>query len=450
MLISGFLFPSPSHQQQSFFVLLISNIVEFLTKTSDHRERNIYNGALAPIGWRSYRPGREIFFLRSEKIDSTDPLAIDGATPLLPEGPPSWPLPDDEVAVALQQAFASGDWGRYHGGSCEELRTQLATYHQSQHVTLCCSGTLATELALRGLKVGAGDEVILAGYDFPGNFRAIEAIGARPVLVDIDADNWCLDPEALDEAISETTRAILVSHLHGGIAPMEQITALAKRYGIAVVEDACQAPGAKIGDRVAGTWGDVGVLSFGGSKLLTAGRGGAILSQHADVHQRIKVYSNRGNDSFPLSELQAAVLLPQLKKLDQRNKSRQNSVDRLLDLLDDSQGLKAIVNGQANRQPCYYKLAFRLTGPLLPTVSRERLIACLQAEGLALDAGFRGFVGRRNTRCRKIGELPHSNQAARNTLILHHPVLLESPETIDRVALAIGKVCRVLGSSSSA
>ncbi len=353
-------------------------------------------------------------------------------------------MQDDEVAAALQGVLASGDWGRYHGACCDRLRGQIAAYHRSEHVTLCCSGTVGVELALRGLKAGPGDEVILAGYDFPGNFRAVEAVGARPVLSDIDAENWSLSAETLGEAISDRTRAIIVSHLHGGLAAMEKIIERARQHGVSVVEDACQAPGAMIGDRIAGTWGDVGVLSFGGSKLLTAGRGGAILTGQAEIHQRIKVFSNRGNDSFPLSELQAAVLLPQLEKLDEQNQFRRISVNQLIGLLDNDLGMRAVAGGGADLQRCYYKLAFYMEPSRFPNASRDQMIACLKAEGLAIDAGFRGFVGRRRSRCNKIGELPLSKLAADNTLILHHPVLLESPETIGRVARAINKVCRAL------
>src|SRR5690606_8468971 len=138
-------------------------------------------------------------------------------------------------------------------------------------------------LALRGLKIGPGDEVLLAGYDFAGNFRAIEAVGARPALIDINPATWCLDVDLLESAIGPETRAVIASHLHGGLVPMRRLMQLASARGIAVVEDACQAPGAIIDGRRAGTWGDAGVLSFGGSKLLTAGRGGAVLTQSAEV-----------------------------------------------------------------------------------------------------------------------------------------------------------------------
>ncbi|MCH8924378.1 MAG: aminotransferase class V-fold PLP-dependent enzyme, partial [Planctomycetes bacterium] len=281
---------------------------------------------------------------RNRPIDSPpDQLALHGGPSVLPAGPPPWPCADEDVRAALESVYADGDWGRYHGRRCGQLIEKLSAYHAVHHVMLCSSGTIAVEIALRGLGVGPGDEVILAGYDFSGNFRCIEAIGARPVLVDVDPKSWSLDPQRVTTALSDSTRAIIASHLHGGVVPMRQLMEIAAERNVAVVEDACQSPGAKVQGRVAGAWGDVGVLSFGGSKLLTAGRGGAILTSREEVHQRAKVFCERGNQAFPMSELQAAVLLPQLDKLDARNKARWESVRRLLDQLVGEKGDRHIL-----------------------------------------------------------------------------------------------------------
>ena len=214
-----------------------------------------------------------------------DRLAIDGGLPAVPEGPPGWPLPDAQIRDIVLAALEDGSWGQYHADFSTRLVDKLCAMHGVHHALTCCSGTFAVELALRGLRVRAGEEVILAGYDFPGNFRAVEAVGAFPVLVDIDPQTWCLDPARLAQAMSSKTRAIIVSHLHGGLADMKQITDIAHGHRLSVVEDACQAQGAQVQGRPAGAWGDVGVLSFGGSKLLTAGRGGAILTGDAAVYQ---------------------------------------------------------------------------------------------------------------------------------------------------------------------
>ncbi|MBP85422.1 MAG: perosamine synthetase [Planctomycetaceae bacterium] len=368
-------------------------------------------------------------------------LAINGGTPTIPDGPPAWPLRDDAVRQAMLAAYEDGDWGRYHGKHVERLTKQLVELHGIDHVLPCCSGTIAVELALRGLKIGDGDEVILAGYDFGANFRCIEAVGARPVLVDIDPATWCLDASRVEEAISTETRAILVSHLHGGLAAMSELRELADKHNLRIVEDACQAQGATIAGRVAGTWGDVGVISFGGSKILTAGRGGAITTPHEEVFQRAKIFNDRGNEAFPLSELQAAVLLPQLERLDERNGLRQQAVQKLLAECGELQGMTPVQLDGAGNAASFYKLAW-LYDEQVNAQSRDAFIAAIQAEGVAIDAGFRGFVRRGASRCRRVGDLNHSSRAADQTVLLHHPVLLGSDSDLQLVATAIKKVLK--------
>lgn len=375
-------------------------------------------------------------------IDSDFRLAIHGGSPVFAEGPPTWPEPDEAVRAALQAAWADGSWGRYDGPYGRSLAQRLAEMHGLPHVRCCCSGTVAVELALRGVQVSAGDEVILAGYDFPGNFRAVEAVGAIPVLVDICRRSWCLDATCLEAAWGPRVRAIIVSHLHGGLAAMPQIRAWADRCNVAVVEDACQAPGAMIDGRLAGAWGHVGVLSFGGSKLLSAGRGGAVLTSRTDVLQRIKIYSDRGNQAYPLSELQAAVLLPQLERLAERNQRRLENATRLVQLCSEFSDLEPFTRDSATNAPSFYKLGWLLAGEQA-AANRDEFLAAVRAEGVALDEGFRSFALRSNRRCRKIGDLPNSREAARATVLLHHPILIAEPPQIERVARAINKVMRV-------
>ena len=342
--------------------------------------------------------------------------------------------------AALEKMSRDGSWGRYHGEHCEQLRAAIAKMHDAEHVALVASGTIAVELALRGLGIGTGDEVILAAYDFPGNFRAIECVGATPVLVDICQHTWCLDAEQLETAISSSTKAVIVSHLHGGLANMRSIESIARKHGISIVEDACQSPGAVVDGRTAGTWGDVSVWSFGGSKLLSAGRGGAVMTRDDRVMQRIKVFAHRGNDAFALSEMQAAVLIPQLKQLAQCNAQRLQNVLRLTEALDGLEALRGLRQNNYENQPAYYKVPWCFEPAVSDPTSREDAIAAFAAEGIAIDAGFRGFAGRSERRCRKHGELKHARAAAQATLILHHPILLENTETIEKLARTMRRV----------
>jgi dTDP-4-amino-4,6-dideoxygalactose transaminase len=376
-------------------------------------------------------------------------LAIDGGTPAFAGEQPRWPPQDVEIREALEQAWADGSWGRYHAEPTERLTAELARRHQAEFVTLCASGTFAVELALRSLSIGPGDEVILAGYDFPGNFRAIEAIGARPVLVDIAQNGWLMDIEQMAAAVSDQTRAVVVSHLHGGLVDLPRVLEMAARYKLLVVEDACQVPGAILAGRSAGGWGHVGVLSFGGSKLLTAGRGGAVLTNNLEAHQRSKIFCQRGNDAFPLSQLQAAVLVPQLERLDERNIFRVRAARRLITATCGLPGLRPI-ELSSTVETALYKVPWRYVAEELGNLPIEQFLAALVAEGVPMDTGFRGFAGRGERRCRKVGDLPYSRRASETTLLLHHPVLLESDDRIDALAQAITKVVRAYSSSSPA
>lgn len=375
-------------------------------------------------------------------------LALYGGEPSVPEGPPSWPLADESVQQALEAAYTDGSWGRYHGPHVESLESRLAAYHSVPFALTCCSGTFAVELALRALRVKAGDEVILAGYDFSGNFRSIESIGARPVLVDIDPLSSSLDATLVEQAIGPDTCAIVVSHLHGGIAPMSSLREIADRRSLQIVEDACQTPGGQVEGRRAGTWGDVGVLSFGGSKLLTSGRGGAIVTAREDIFQRAKSYCEQGNNAFPLSELQAAVLVPQLEKLDARNMIRRENAAFLREKIGGLSGLTPIERTPSESAAGPFKLAWTFDERACE-VSREKFLAAMQAEGIAIDAGFRGFTKRGSGRCRRVGDLAHSARAAESTILLHHPVLLESRATLERVAEAFLKVHAAFSESNA-
>jgi dTDP-4-amino-4,6-dideoxygalactose transaminase len=224
------------------------------------------------------------------------------------------------------------------------------------------------------------------------------------------------------------------------MAPIERVCRWAAEHGLAVVEDACQAPGGTVDGKPAGSWGDASVLSFGGSKLLTAGRGGAVLSNRADVHQRIKVFGERGNQAFPLSELQAAVVLPQLDRLAERGAIRAARVERLLAATADLPGLGPLVQQSANAQPAYYKLAWLYDPAKLGGRTVEEFVAAARAEGAPVDLGFRGFALRSSRRCRSVGTLEHSRRAGEATVLLHHPILLAGEATIDQLSLALCKV----------
>ena len=381
---------------------------------------------------------------------SNSKLAIQGGPPAFPDGPPGWPLPNDQVLASLRSAYESGDWGKYHGEGIATVERRVANLVGKEHVRLCSSGTIAIELALRAAHIEPGDEVILAAYDFPGNFRSIESCKALPVLVDIDFETLAPSPESLQSAITPQTKAIVVSHLHGGLAAMSQVAALAKKHDVVLIEDACQAPGALVENQPAGSWGDICVLSFGGSKLLTAGRGGAVATNDASFVQRAKIFADRGNDAFPMSELQAAVLPCQFDSLESQNAIRQKNAARLTEMVakafdDDSADadswlIRPLDSANGNL-PGYYKYSMLLNPGRFNAGARPEWVHAIHAEGIACDAGFRGFVRRGSRRCRKTGDLANARTMSEFGVILHHPVLLTSDEA--EIELLADRILRV-------
>lgn len=344
-----------------------------------------------------------------------------------------WPLQLPEIRAALTTAFDSGHWGKYEGDNTQQLTNSLLNYFSSKFVRLCSSGTIAIEIALRAVGTKTGDEVILAGYDFPGNFRSIEATGAIPVLADVDLDTWSLSSSSFAECLSARTKAVIVSHLHGGTADIQRIAELAKQRGVFVIEDICQCPGATLENQKLGTFADVGVISFGGSKLLSAGRGGALITKDESIFQRAKIFCDRGNDAFPLSELQAAVLVPQLDLLDELTQKRMSAVQAIIETVQQSE-LLSTISPKPGEIPGFYKVPLLLN----PQVKKQEMINRLRDLGITIDHGFRGFAKRSARRSLAPVPLPHSIHVAADTLVLHHPCLLSAalPQILAQIVKA--------------
>ncbi len=372
-----------------------------------------------------------------------DQLAINGGRPVVTQPPPAWPATTDAIRTAINTAFTDNSWGCYHGPWQPALAAQITTVFATEHVHFCSSGTIAVELALRGVGVKAGDEVILAGYDFPGNFRAIEAIAALPVLVDVVAGGWVIDPAQVVQAATAKTTAVIVSHLHGQIADIpalrEQLLSAGLKR-VAIVEDVCQTPGGKLADQPLGSLGDAATLSFGGSKLLSAGRGGAVLTSDKAIAQRVKIANERGNEAYPLSELQAIVLGPQLETLFDLNRQRNRNVEALNEQLTSLKTLKPMSQtiSHATYEPAFFKLPFLFQDT--PQWSRDRWLATAEAEGVPVGAGFRGFANRSARRCRKLNDLPNSLAASNSTVLIHHPILIENRHAMNEIAAAFTKI----------
>ena len=240
----------------------------------------------------------------------------------------------DEIAEAVQPLL---DSARYIGGPpVDAFEAEFARYCEVDYAVGVANGTDALQLALKAVGVEPGDEVITAANTFIATAAAIDLIGARPVLVDIDPTSYNIDPALIEQAISSRTKAIVPVHLYGQPADMDPIVEIAGRHGIPVVEDAAQAHGATYRGRRAGSLGDVACFSFYPGKNLGAyGDAGAITTSDPEFVERIRLLMDHGRTSkyehaivghnSRLDSIQAAILSVKLRHLDAWNAKRQQA-----------------------------------------------------------------------------------------------------------------------------
>ncbi|WP_323789607.1 DegT/DnrJ/EryC1/StrS family aminotransferase [Psychroserpens sp.] len=211
-----------------------------------------------------------------------------------------------------------------------ELEAELQNTFQTNHVQLVSSGTAAVSVALASAGVGAGDEVIMPTFTFVASFEAIMMLGAIPVLVDID-DTLTLDPKAVEEAITEKTKAVMIVQMCGSMGNMNALQNICTKHNLLFVEDACQAIGGTYEGKPLGSIADLGCFSFDFVKTITCGEGGAVITNNPEYYKNADHYSDHGHDhigndrgaethpflgyNFRISELHAAVGLAQVKRL---------------------------------------------------------------------------------------------------------------------------------------
>lgn len=337
---------------------------------------------------------------------------------------PLWPPRDRAIEQSLQDAWASGQWGNYHSDLADQLTDSLAELMHIDEVRLCCSGTMAVELALRGVGIQSGDEVVLAAYDYPGNLRCIELLGATPVLVDVEAGGVTMSLSSLQQVDRPAVKAVLISHLYGQLADVQAIRKVCDERGWMLVEDACQVPGAGWSGsnrvRSVGAMSHVSTLSFGGSKPLTAGSGGAVMTNDDHVAARIRSYAERPSDTFGLSPLQCAVLIPQLLSLGAMNERRLRNVHQLAELDWESIGIRLIQQDIGDNRPSYYKLALAVRN----SDRRADLRHQLAAIGITTGEGFRSAHRMSERRVGKPVSLENASHLTDELVLIDHRFLL--------------------------
>ncbi len=364
-----------------------------------------------------------------------------------------WPPRTPDIEAAISESIRSGDWGRYFSNAHAELTRRLASLVNRKFVRLCSSGTAAVEMSLRAAAVKPGDEVIVCAFDYPGNVRCIEAVGATPVLVDAGEDGFSPTPRQIAQAAGPSVRAVIVSHLYGQLAEVAEIQNLCTERKWTLIEDACQSPGARIdpiaeiqgptnSNLPAGSFGHLAVMSFGGSKPLTAGNGGAVLTDDPRFDARLKSLYDRPSDTFPLSALQAAVLLPQLDRLPLLNNRRCATTQWLTQFCQQRLPHWTPLSEVPHRDTvrcetrCFYKFAFLSRSP----AHRQQIIAHANRLLVPLGEGFRSLHRLSDKRCRKPKPLVRSELLSNRLFVLDHQALMIEPHDYPALGAALSQV----------
>jgi dTDP-4-amino-4,6-dideoxygalactose transaminase len=411
-------------------------------------------------------------------------LALFGGTPVRRDGYPSWPIYDEQEERALLDVLHSGRWWSgtqaYHEANSVDVSSKVAAFESAfaaycgaTYGLACSTGTAALELALKAAGIGPGDEVIVPPYTFVATASAPLLVGAIPVFCDIEADTFNLDPDRVEEAITPHTRAIIPVHFAGLAADMQRLMAIGRAHNLFVLEDAAHAHGATSNGRHLGTLGDAGTFSFQGSKNMTAGEGGLILTDDAQLAEVCNSYLWAGRKlgsawyehfrlgwNYRLTEFQAAILSQQLTRLPQQLATRMSNGLRLNELLEKIPGIRPLVIPPWVTQHAFHLYIFRLDSSVFG-VARDEFLAALEAEGVPCSGGYahplyrnRMFIENQfhangapfspreaHLDFARYAEIcPCAEQACREAVWIEHRVLLASPQAVEDVAKAIHKI----------
>ncbi len=227
-------------------------------------------------------------------------------------------------------------WISSTGEFISKFEENFAKWCGVKYAISCSNGTVALHLALMAINIKPDDEVIVPNFTFISTANAVSYIGAKPVLVDVNEATWNIDPTEIEKSITGKTKAVIPVHLYGFPAQMNRITKIAKKYNLFIIEDAAEAHGAQVNQKLVGSIGDIGCFSFYGNKIITTGEGGMLTTNNLKLAEKIRLLKNHGMSKFKkywhpvvgynyrMTNIQAAIGLAQLKKIETFLKIRKN------------------------------------------------------------------------------------------------------------------------------
>lgn len=396
-------------------------------------------------------------------------LALFGNAPVRRTLFPSWPIFERAEEESLIRILRSGSWGGYNK-KVEEFEAAFAAMHRSDYAISCANGTVALEVALRAAGIKCGDEVIVPPFTFVATATSVLLCHGCPVFVDIDPTTLNLSPAAVEAAITPRTRALIVVHFGGHPADMDALTAIARKYNLALIEDCAHAHGATWDGVPVGNFGVAGTFSFQAFKLITSGEGGIVLTNSAEMAEKVWAYCNQGRrrnsgwfehytlgTNYRLTAFQAALLDEQLKKLPEQTRTRAQNVEYLRERIADIPGFRMQpVHPKVKNHP-HYLVTLRYVASELDGIGRDMVLRALKAEGIPVVPTY-PFPLYRNplfttdqlppcncgswkpAQDYRSLNLPESERVCRDGLWLEHNLFLGTETDMDDIAAALRKV----------
>jgi perosamine synthetase len=333
------------------------------------------------------------------------------------------------------------------GPRVKQFEEAFASYIGTKHAVAVNSGTAALHVALLARDIGPGDEVIVPPFTFIATANAVLFAGAKPVFADVEPDTFNIDPAEIEKKITRRTRAIIPVDLYGRPARMDEIMAIAKKHRLSVIEDACQAHGASLGDRKCGSF-DVGCFSFYPTKNMTTSEGGIITTNDAMVAERARMIRSHGSKvryyheilgyNLRMTDISAAIGLAQLKHIDHYDNARIANAMRLNERLNGTKGIITPTVPDGCRH-VFHQYTIRVTGEF--GMTRDQLVKKLADAGIG-SAVYYPVPIHQQTYYRSLGyddRMPVSEMLSKEVISLPvHPSV--TPEEIDVIADTIRRL----------
>lgn len=412
-------------------------------------------------------------------------LAINGGSKVRTKEFFPWPYYDHRDLKFVEELIKSRVWfagmrGADPGSKTAEFERKFAHYHGAKYGVACANGSVAIEIVLRAAGIGAADEVIVPALTFIATVGAVLAVNAIPILADAIYDTQCINPDEIEKAITNKTKAIIPVHYGGFVCDMDRIIKIAQKHNLTrqtsliVIADAAHAHGAIYKGKKLGSICDAATFSFQASKTMTAGEGGIIITDNSELAEKCIQYRSCGRHegeswyihyvrpaNYRITEFQSAILLAQLERLDEQLKIKNKNARYLAKRFKDINGIHP-VSGDGNTDVNgYYLYLLQYNKEKFASVSRNKFVEALNAEGIPCHIGYpwplsknplfaqveKGPKGCPFT-CPYYGKnisikdqkFPVTEKICSETVVIPHQVLLSDRRDIDDIVTAIVKV----------